>query len=159
MATYKFYLQPVAKDGTAGTAKDLETDYSGLHYLSCKGLENVGAPKDIYLENYPEADGSRVYFPTDTTGNVVHLSDTTIELSLLFEGDSYRTSYNSFCSLVRSSRLYYWDTARLKKVLLVLNSEVAPEEDTIKGIKYIKATFKFTNIWGVAKTCTSGGVV
>ena len=157
---YHFYVQQTDKDGAviADTTRHLEGDFAGLSYLSIKGLEIVGKPKNIYEESYAEHDGTRVYHPSDNEDPVTR-ETTKIALDLVIQGANRRSVYNSLCDYLRGNRLYYWDTARHKKVWLILNEEVNPEDDTLKGVKYIRATFNFTNIWGYSKTCNDNGVV
>lgn len=158
--SYSFYMQQTTKAGAAvGSAIDLETAYSGLHYVSCKGLSSQGKPKNIYSESYAEQSGERIYHPTDNTGGTVKFESTDIEMTILFSGNSRRATYDSFLTLLKSGRLFYWDTARLKKVWLVLKEAVEPTDDVLKGVPYIQATFKFTNLWGEGKTCNASGVI
>ena len=154
--TYRFYLQPVDMDGNTGTAVSIEDSFSGLHYRYCKGLETEGEVKNVYTEDYPEANGLRVFHPTDAESEVHH-KETEIELCVLFEGNSRRDEFNRFRELLNSSRLYYWDTARHKKALLVLTSMTEPTEDVIKGLEYIDVAFKFKNVWGITKNCGDDG--
>lgn len=159
MKDYRFYLQATDKNGTAtGTAKDLEHAYAGLHYISCEGLEDIGKPKNIYTEDYAEADGPRVYHPADSNLALTREA-TEIKLSLLFIGATRRDTYNSFRAFASGSRLYYWDNARNKKVWIYLEKEVKIEEDTLPADGYIRAEFEFTNIWGVGKKCNDNGVL
>lgn len=157
---YSFYMQQTDKAGTVvpNSLRDLETDFSGLKYVSCKGLSSVGKPKNIYTENYAEASGLRTFHPKDN-GNEVVYEATNIELDLLFTGDDRRASYDAFCEYVNGNRLFYWDTARNKKVWLVLIEAIEPSDDILKGVPYIRAVFKFTNLWGMGVTCTDSGVI
>ena len=155
---YHFYLQQTDKDGTviSGSKKDLEINFPGLSYLSCSGLETRGRPKNIHTESYAEHDGARSYHPSDNDEDVT-FEATEVTLSLAFQGQNRRDVYNDFCEYVYSRRLYYWDTARHKKVWLLLNNDVDPEDDTLKGVQYIRASFKFTNLWGRSKNCSDSG--
>lgn len=152
-------MQQTDKNGNVvqNSQKDLETDFSGLCYISCKGLSSFGKPKNIYTENYAEDNGLRTYYPTDKTGGTVAREVTAIELDLLFKGEQRRANYDSFCNYVKSNRIFYWDTARHKKVWLILTEAVEPSDDVIKGVPYIRATFKFQNLWGEGKTCDDSG--
>lgn len=157
---YKFYIQGVDKDGTVlGQPVSLEEQIPGLKYVKCAGIESVGAPKNIYTEDYPEADGLRVYHPSDS-GNAVTRKETSVALTLAFVdegGADHRASYWSFMDLVAHSRVYFWDTCRKKKMLLMLNKEVSPETDVVKGLRHIICTFNFTNLWGRAFPCDEVG--
>lgn len=151
---YKFYMCKVDRDGVQTDKRDLERDFKGCRYRYCKGLETKGAPKNIYTEDYPEKDGLRVFHPSDILDEIVRYKETEIELGLIFLGEERRASYESFCNYIRSSRIRYWDNARNRKVELILKSETAPTEDTLKGgVLYIDVAFKFTNVWGYAKEC------
>lgn len=155
---YKFFLQPVAKDGTVGAVKDIEKDFDGCRYRYCKGLETRGSAKNIYTENYPEADGLRVYHPSDNSLPVTY-NETSVTLCLIFIGENRRSTFNGFCELLKSSRLYYWDTARHKKALLIPDGEISPSEDTVKGVTYIDVEFKFKNTWGRTYDCDDSGTI
>lgn len=157
---YYFYMQQTDKDGVvvADSQRNLESDFTGLRYVACKGLSSVGKPKNIYTENYAEQDGFRTFYPGDTNGVVVHEA-TNIELDLIFVGEDRRSTYDSFCAYVESNRLYYWDTARHRKVWLALIEAVEPTDDTLKGEPYIRATFKFTNLWGEGRSCNDSGTL
>lgn len=153
-------MQQTDKDGVVVTdsLRDLETDFQGLKYASCRGLSSVGKPKNIYTENYAESSGLRTFHPTDNGGEVVHEA-TAIEFDLLFVGEDRRAVYDAFCAYIRAGRLFYWDTARLRKVWLVLLEAVEPTEDILKGVPYLRAPFKFSNLWGIGKPCNDGGVL
>lgn len=154
---YSFYIQKTNENGVAiGSATDLENSFPGLHYCSCKGLEAVGKAKNIYTESYPESSGLRVYHPSDRAQEVVNEA-TDIELELLFTGEDRRQTLSSFRAAIENGRLFYWDTARNKKVWLVLTDATDPKEDNIKGGKYILITFKFKNLWGKSKACDKNG--
>lgn len=157
MANYKFYIQKATKTaGPIGDAIDIEKHFKGLHYLSCKGLETKGAIKNIHKESFPESNGVKSYHPSDSGKEVVH-KETTVTLSLLFDSKDFRKIYNEFYDLVKSSRVFFWDTARHKKVFLMLENENAPTDDVIKNTPYIKVDFTFTNLWGIGKPCDDSG--
>lgn len=156
-AKYVFYMQKAKADGTAdGLAVDIEQGYPGLHYLSIDGLETVGKVKNIYTESYPEASSVRVFHPSDAGMEARH-EQTTVTLSLLFSGDTRRDALDSFRNLLYSGRLFYWDTARHRKVLLIVENEQTVEKDSLKGLRCIQAKFSFTNLWGRSKACTDDG--
>lgn len=159
---YKFYFQQVNKDENLieGTKKSLEDDYAGLSYLSFKGLENRGKTKNVYTETYAEKDGVRVYHPTDeATPKPVTHEATKVTLDIVIQGENRRAVYKELCDYLSSSRLKYWDTARHKLALLVLEDAIEPTDDTLRGIEYIRCAFNFTNVWGVTKTCDDDGLV
>lgn len=153
---YKFYIQQVDMHGHPLDRISLEDYFDGCNYLSCSGLETVGAAKNIYTEDYPEADGVRAYHPDDTDKEITH-SPTTIELSVIFVGERRRDNYKTLINILSARRFYYWDTARHKKALCVLKEEQVVDEDIVKGMKYIKATLKLSNLWGVCRRCNDDG--
>ena len=172
---YLFYLQQTDKAGNpinnAGPVL-LEggnpPQFPGLSYLSCTGLETVGKPKNVYTEDYADNSTLRTYHPSDTLvegqgGTSVPLevthAETKVELTVAIQGSNRRTVYNNLCSFLSQYRIYYWDTARHKKVWLILNDEVPPTDDTLKGKEFIRVTFKFTNLWGIGKSCSDDGTL
>lgn len=159
MAEYKFYIQRAdASENGVGPAIDLEEYFRGLKYRSCDGLETVGKVKNLETESYAEADGSRVWHPSDESVGAT-CEATTVILNLVFVGKERRTTLDLFRELAYSGRLLYWDTARLKKACLVLRDEQTAEKDTLKGLEYVDVKFKFVNVWGRAKGCLEDGTV
>lgn len=162
MKNYKFYMQATDKSGTAtGAVVDLEVDFPGLKYASCEGLEAVGEPKNIYTEEYAEQDGPRLHLPADES-STLHRKETTVKLTLLFvkEGEAdYRAVKSAFISFVTGKRLFFWDTARHRKVWLYLAKPVNPDTDYLGDGGCIKADFEFTNLWGIGKLCTDDGTL
>ena len=159
MAEYKFYIQRAdASENGVGSAIDLEEYFRGLKYRSCDGLETVGKVKNLETESYAEADGSRVWHPSDESVGAT-CEATTVTLNLVFVGKERRTTLDLFRELAYSGRLLYWDTARLKKACLVLRDEQTTEKDTLKGLEYVDVKFKFVNVWGRAKGCLEDGTV
>lgn len=157
MKDYHFYMRQTTKEGSGvGLSKDLERDFPGLRYVRCEGLEAVGKPKNIYTEDYAEADGLRSYHPADSGGEVAHEA-TKVKLTLLFLNKGRREAYNAFREFVDSSRVFYWDNARNKKVWLLFTEEVEPDDDTLAPSGYIKVAFSFTNLWGIGKKCNDNG--
>lgn len=159
MNEYKFYIQKVdSNENPSGTAVDLEASFPGLRYKSCEGLETYGKIKNIETESYAESEATRVWHPSDG-GLVVECESTTLTLNLVFLGEERRASLALFRELAYSGRLFYWDTARLKKVCLLLKDEQTVEADTLSGLQYISAAFKFTNIWGRSRSCLADGTI
>ena len=160
MKDYHFYMQLTTAAGAGiGTAKDLEADFPGLYYSKCEGLEAVGAAKNIYTEDYAEANGLRVFHPTDVTGGEDVHKETEVKLTLIFVDSARRTAYTAFRTFLESGRIFYWDTARHKKVWLIFQKPVEPDADTLVPDGYIGCTFVFTNIWGIGKTCLDNGTL
>lgn len=146
--TYKFYMQEVTLNNGEyeeidDTKKDLEVNFSGLKYVKCEGLEDVGEAR-VYTESYADSDRTRVYIPTELTNE-----PTTVKLTLLFVGDSRRSSFNSFNEYIRNGFHAYWDTARNKKVIFYVKDPIKPSDDIYKGsTPYIQCTYTLTNVYG-----------
>ena len=137
----KFYMQEIAKPDTK-PIKDLEVDFSGMKYLSCKGLSSKGKSR-VYTEQYADSNGIRVYIPTTYTVD--------IEFEFVFAGDNRRDVFDTFYEYVKNKKLRYWDNVRNRQVEMYLSDKVEPSEDILLGsTPYIKATFKFTNINGIS---------
>lgn len=160
MKDYHFYMQHTTAAGAGtGAVKDLEADFQGLYYSKCEGLEAVGAAKNIYTEDYAEANGLRVFHPTDVSGGEVVHKETEVKLTLIFVDNERRAAYKAFCDFLAGGRLFYWDNARNKKVWLIFQKEAGPDTDTLVPDGYIGVTFIFTNIWGIGKPCLDNGTL
>lgn len=138
----KFYMQ---KDGD--TIKDLEVDFFGMRYQKCTGLNDKGKRKNIYTEEYSDSDTLRVW-----QGDSVTREATDITFSFVFLGDTRHEAYKAFYEYVKNGRISYWDTARNKEALLVLESEVKIGDESWNGsTPYFIVDFKFKNLWGECK--------
>ncbi len=128
---------------------DVESQYPGLLYGKCTGLNDKGKRKNIYFESYPEEKGSRVHI-----GSQVNREPTDINLTLLFHGTvaQRQAAYEGFCTFVENDKILFYDSVRLRKVLLVLNEPVKPSSEVFLGSDpYTEVTFKFKNLWGESK--------
>ena len=146
MSKYNFYMQKCLKDGTpiAGTTKDLEVDFEGLRYSKCTGLDVLGKPQNVYSEVYSESNGIRTYVPDEITN-----ASTTITLTLYFFGENRRTTFDAFNEFIRNGRTKYWDTARNKSFIFVVDKEIKiKEENWYKGKPYLAVDYSLTNIQG-----------
>lgn len=149
MENVKFYMQKVDANGglIANTLKDLEVDFLGMKYSRCVGLMNKGKRKDIYTEQYSDSDTLRVW-----QGEKVTREATTITFTFVFAGKNRVDVYESFYNYVKNGIISYYDTARMKEARIVLMDALEPSDDIYKGsTPYIKADFKFQNLWGECK--------
>lgn len=131
--------------GEQGAAwKDLESDFTGLRYKECTGLNSYGDPKNVYSEDFAETSKADVYVGAPA------YKQTTIKLTLVFlENDGKNDSaYHDFLKFVSGSEIAYQDTARKRKVLMYLTGAIEPKSDTLKGQNYKEVTFVFTNVYG-----------
>lgn len=150
MSNYKFYMQKQPINGVEQEVKDLETDFYGLKYVKCVGLDLKGKPKNKYTETYSDANEVRYW-----EGNPITFEATNITFTFYFIGEDRRKVFDEFYSYVSSGKITYYDTARKKEVLLVLLDEAKPSDDIFIGsTPYIQADFKFLNLWGIAKDKT-----
>ena len=123
---------------------DIETQYSGLHYLSCKGLEDYGKVKNKYQESFADDGTVKVYEPA-----VLYFEPTDIILTLIFVGPDRQNTYNSFLTNFHKGKFYYYDTIRRKEAYITMFEAVKPSEDKYIGsTPYIQADFKFKNLKG-----------
>lgn len=138
------------KEGEETEGVDIETRFEGLLYSKCEGLLTKGKRKDIYEEKYADDDKLRVW-----QGEKVTREATTITFTFFFVGENRLHTYQNFYDYVKNGKLYYYDTKRLKKAYMVLKEALDPQEDVYKGsTPYIKADFKFQNLWGECKDVT-----
>lgn len=144
---YHFYMKNPKSDVYTNQVIDIEAAFSGLKYCRCEGLLKKGKQKNVYTENYADADGLRVW-----QGESVVREATTITFTFWFVGDMRHATYEEFCKYVSKGKISYWDDARKKEALIVLIDALEPSEDQFIGsVPYIKADFKFQNIWGECK--------
>jgi hypothetical protein len=139
---YKFFL---SKDNATWVDIEDNAEWKGeIRYMSCKGLETIGKPKNKYTESYADAQELRVY----EADEIFHEA-TDVTFTFIFVGENRKQVYASFYDYVKNGKFYYYDTARWKKAYLVLLEAVDPSEDDYKGgTPYMKAEFKFKNLWG-----------
>lgn len=152
MENVKFYMQKVDANGQLieNTLKDLEVDFLGMKYSRCVGLMNKGKRKNIHTENYADSDTLRVW-----QGDNVTREATTITFTFVFAGDNRKSVYDSFYEYIKNGIISYYDTARMKEARIVLIDALEPSDDIFVGsTPYIKADFKFQNIWGECKNKT-----
>lgn len=128
---------------------DIERHFKGMRYMKCDGLEDLGKPKNIYTETYADADSLRVYLPSE-----VKRAATTITFTFLFLGYDKQGVYDEFNEFIKNQKIYYYDTARKKRVCMVYQNATNPKTDDYKGsLPHIIAEYKFQNIKGEATPC------
>lgn len=130
--------------------KDLEIDFkvgdSTVKYLQCKGLEDIGKPKNKYTESYADSNELRCYEPPN--GEITH-EPTDVTFTLVFVGQNRQQVYSNFYNFISTDIITYWDTKRNRTVDLTLLETVKPSKDEYKGsTPYMQCDFKFKNIRG-----------
>lgn len=144
---YKFYMQECDKYGNIvpnAPRKSLEEDFGGLRYSKIEGIEAVGAAKNIYTENYSEADVLRVYMPQE-----VKHKETTVKLTLWFIGETRHEDLKNFNEYIGNGLHRYWDTARNKWFAFFIKDELKPAESKWHGsTPYLKMEYNLVNILG-----------
>lgn len=146
MADYKFYMSRWI-DNAWETEVSLEDYFSGMKYISCKGLSDKGKIKNIYSENYAEVEDLRIYMP-----ETVVRENTDIEFEFGFEKENRRDTFDRFVDWVSGHKIKYWDTARNRELEMVLIEKVEVDEDLLIGSSpYIVVPFKFKNLKGSTK--------
>lgn len=139
----EFYMQ-IIRDPDTEQVMNLEKDFKGMKYVSCKGLLSRGKQR-MYTESWAEKSGVDVYLPIVTT-----VDSTEITFEFVFVGESRMDTFLSFTDYITGEKIRYWDNVRNMKVEIVLSEKVEPSDDILLGsTPYIKSTFKFTNINGL----------
>ena len=138
MNDYKFYMMRYGELGAVW--KDLETDFLGLRYKECTGLNSYGEPTNMYAEDFAETSKAEVYVSSTSAHK-----QTTIKLTLIFLEDDTKDdkSYRDFMAFITGYKIAYRDTARKRKVLMYLSGATEPKSDTLYGQKYKEVTFTF----------------
>lgn len=143
---YKFYMIACEKDGTViqNSEKDLETDFDGLVYSKCEGLETIGAAKNIYEEKYADSEKLRVHVPATILNEA-----TTIKLTLFFVGENRHKGRNDFNEYIRVGFHKYWDDARKRMFQFYVSKELPIGEEKWYGsTPYLKCEYTLNNIHG-----------
>lgn len=158
MATYKFYIQQINKDGSipeGSVTKDLEEDFKieeegkvvgQLRYKECKGLNAIGKPR-VYTETYADSDRLRSYVPS----NLIH-DATEVDLTLYFTGVNRQEAFDAFNAFILGGYRKYWDTARNKEFDFYVKDKIDVSDEKWYGsMPYFEATYKLQNLNGKTK--------
>lgn len=137
----KFYI----KRESDANYTDLESYFNGMKYSKCVGLEDLGKPKNIYTETYADAENIRIHQPSK-----IRRETTKITFTFAFFGDkeTRQDTFDKFNSFIENKKLYYYDTARLKRAYMILIDKTEPKEDVYKGQGYMLVEYTFQNIKG-----------
>lgn len=142
---HKFYMQRLVNDSWESAVNILER-FPGMKYLVCEGLSNFGKIKNVYTEDYAEAEELRVYIPK----NPVRES-TDVVFKFGFVGKNRRDVYDQFVNWLSGYKIRYWDDFRNRQAELVLIDavEVDSDDDVSKGdTPFMVTEIKFKNIKG-----------
>lgn len=155
MATYKFYMKTINKDGSIpddSITKDLEEDFKieeegkvvgQLRYKQCKGLNTIGKPR-VYTEVYADSDRLRSYIPETPLFDA-----TEIELTLYFTGENRQASFDAFNEFILGGYRRYSDTARNKAFDFFVKDKVEISKEQWYGsMPYFEVTYKLQNLNG-----------
>jgi hypothetical protein len=68
---------------------------------------------------------------------------------LYFFGENRQKIYDDFNEFIRHGYTKYWDTARNKELVFIINGEIKPtNENWYRGIPYFGANYTLVNING-----------
>lgn len=155
---YNFYMQACDINGNKITPPEdcpeedkylfdeieLETEFKGLLYIKCAGLNSIGKVKNIYTETYSDADRLRVFMPKE-----VKNEETVVTLTLVFVGENRFETFDKFNNYIKSGLKKYRDTARKKWFVFYISDEIIIGEEMWYGsTPYIKCDYKLRNIYG-----------
>ena len=156
---YNHYMRSVSLDGTPlDSWKNIEDKFTGLRYLSAKGIFDIGKPKNIYTETYAESDRMRVYLPKHNSGgsqvhSVSDIANEQTEISMTFlvigsSTDRIRTIIE-FENYVREGAHSYYDDARNLEFDFIVTGELKVSEEKWHGdVPYIELTVPMQNLNG-----------
>lgn len=142
---YKFYMSRYDKASESWEEEvELTEKFKGLIYCQCEGIMDFGAIKNLYTEEYAEADTLRVYLPENPKREA-----TDIKLTVVFNGQNRRDVFDSFVEYITGKQLKYWDNVRNREVEMIQSEKISVDEDIIYGSSpYIAVEFAFTNVKG-----------
>ena len=158
---YSYFMTKCVRDdagvwSVSDEEKDLERDFLGLRYKSLGGLNDYGASRVIYAEEYAERDGADVYISSSVDAR----EQTELELSLYFfasdgtlgsDAELYASAsgvYHTFMDYLSGGFVVYRDTIRQRRVLMYLSESAEPEKDILYGKPYLMCKFTFKNVFG-----------
>lgn len=144
---YNFYFQRYNSKGDGSAPKiDIEENFN-CKYCSMTNLSIPGDIKNIYTEDYAEANGVRIYVPK--ASDIVY-SSTECTLTLLMQSATCESYVRNLLEYLHGYIVEYSDTFRNRYATLVLQKAI-----TIKAEKlyagndcYQHITVPFTNIYG-----------
>lgn len=120
------------------------TGTSKALYCKCEGLENKGKPKNIVTETYADSDRVRVYTPDE-----IKRDTTTISLTMCFIGNNRQQVQQNFFNYINDRPIFYWDSARRRAAILLLEQNVNITEDTyLTNVPNICVEYTFKNLYG-----------
>lgn len=143
--THKFYMQRLV-NGNWESAVSILDRFPGMKYLVCEGLSNYGKIKNIYTEDYAEAEELRVYIP-----KTPQRESTDVSFKFGFVGDNRRDVYDDFIKWISGYKIRYWDNFRNRQADLIMTDavEIDSDDDISKGdTPFMVAQIKFKNIKG-----------
>lgn len=146
MSDIKFYMAEVnqADEIRVNTCKDLETDFVGLKYSKCTGIDDYGKPKNIYTETYADADSLRVHIPKKVVYDA-----TNVKFTFYFIGQERQSVYHNFIEYISGKRMVFWDNVRCRRLHFVFNEKVSITDEMFYGSEpYMKAEITVQNIYG-----------
>ena len=121
---------------------------SNILYRKCVGLEDIGKPKNIYIETNADSDFTRIFFPTKITYEATKI---TLDLVVKRNNNNIYIS-NELSDVVRlfasTSPTVLWDTVRNKMAIMALLDAATPNKDSHKNMKYLEVELTFSNLMG-----------
>lgn len=147
---YSHRMQRVI-DGIGYEEIDIEDEFPGLRYLKATGLNDIGAAKNLYTEEYADSDRIRVYLPPD--GNYAN-QGTTVKMTFIVIGDAERRqqTMTDFFDYVRKGIHRYADTARRREFDFIVKDEISVSEEKWHGSHpYVEFTITLQNLNGCTR--------
>lgn len=130
---------------------DIETQFSGLLYMRAEGMNDIGKPKNVYLEDYADNDRERVYLPDD---KAYTNEATKITMHFLIVGNESQrqTTIANFFDYVRKGVIRYWDDARNLEFDFVVKDELKVSDERWHGsTPYVEIIVQMQNLNGKTK--------
>lgn len=134
-------------DGVSSAVNTLDL-FPGMYVLEATGLADYGKAKNITTESYAEGEGLVSHIPESIAREA---TDVTLKLCFFDAGQYGRyRQYDDFVAYMENARVFYWDSVRMRRVLLVLTEKSSPKENFHGQVEYIEAEVKFKNVLGKA---------
>lgn len=147
---YNHYMQrtDISGQNVINLEEKDEGGFDNLRYLRADGMNDIGKAKNVYTEEYADADRKRYYLPDDKD---LANECTKITMHFLVIGDaaSRQSTIRAFFNYVRKGVHRYWDDARNLEFDFIVTDELKVSEERWHGsTPYVEIAVTMDNLNG-----------
>lgn len=142
---YNFYIQKYPISDTYSFPLDIESSYNCI-YRKFENFVFDGDVSNIYIENFAERSGARVYIPDKAD---LAFKEYECKLQLLFKRKTCQKDLEKFYNEYVGTLVEYHDTFRNRyATLLMTKRPIIKQEKLYSNTPYQLVEFTFTNTKG-----------